>query len=410
IKNTRTQFRNWIENNMKPKDQASIGENFFKAIGVDRINQLVKDNVGLVYTTIGGFGPSVLGAFFWLIVASILNVNDYGLANYYLAIANVTAGVGIIGLNLTLITYLAKGEKKLLYEANSLTLITGTVSALALSAFYWVSGIIAATAIFFNMTQSELLGAKKYHKYALISIGQSIAQVTLSFLLYYPLGIIGILLGYFLGYLVFSYRYFYSTIKNFSLNFDSLKEKRNFALHSYGYNLIGQQLANYFDKVIIGVLFGYYILGLYQLGFQFFMFLTIIPASLSQYLLPEESSGKRKKEIKIIGLILSIAVAITAYIATPYLIQNLFPTFIDSIPLIQVMSLAIVPTTIVAILNTSRLGKEKSRTVFIAGLIYLSSLIIALITLEKIMGILGLALSLILARTIQAVYLVIAKE
>jgi O-antigen/teichoic acid export membrane protein len=255
-----------------------------------------------------------------------------------------------------------------------------------------------------------LVCARAYRRYALISLGQSIAQITLSFLLYYPLGIIGILLGYFLGCLVFSYKYFYSTIKNFTLNFDSLKEKRNFALHSYGYNLIGRQLANYFDKVVIGALFGYYILGLYQLGFQFFTFLTIIPASLSQYLLPEDSSGKPRKEIKIIGLILSIAVAITAYITTPYLIQKLFPTFIDSIPLVQVMSLAIVPTTIVVILNASRLGKEKSRTVFIAGLIYLTSLIIALITLEKVMGILGLALSLILARTIQAIYLIIDKE
>jgi O-antigen/teichoic acid export membrane protein len=395
---------------MSPKKHASTGNNFFKAIGVGRLNQFVKDNVGLVYTTIGGLGASVLGAFFWLIIASILNVNDYGLANYYLAIANVTAGVGITGLNLTIITYLAKGEKKLLYEANSFTLITGVASALILSAFYWISGIVAATAIFFNMTQSELLGTKKYRQYAFISIGQSITQITLSILLYHPLGIMGILLGYFLGYFAFSYKYFHSIIKNFSLNFDSLKEKRNFALHSYGYNLIGKQLANYFDKVIIGALFGYYLLGLYQLGFQFFMFLTIIPASLSQYLLPEESSGKTKKEIKIIGVILSILVAITSYIATPYLIQKLFSTFIDSIPLVQVMSLAIVPTTIVAILTSSSLGKEKSRTVFIAGLIYLASLIIGIITLEKIMGILGLALSIIVARTIQAIYLILAKE
>jgi O-antigen/teichoic acid export membrane protein len=228
--------------------------------------------------------------------------------------------------------------------------------------------------------------------------------------LFYPLGIIGILLGYFLGYFAFSYRYFSSIIKNFSLKFNSLKEKRNFILHSYGYNLIGQQLANYFDKVIVGALFGYYILGLYQLGFQFFMFLTIIPASLSQYLLPEESSGKIKKEIKIIGSILSIVVGILAYFATPFLIQNFFSSFIDSIPLVQVMSLAIVPTTVVAILTSSRLGKEKSRTVFIAGLVYLVSLIIGLVTLETVFGILGLAISLIVARTIQVIYLILAQE
>jgi len=43
---------------------------------------------------------------------------------------------------------------------------------------------------------------------------------------------------------------------------------------------------NYIDKVIKGTLFGYYALGLYQLGFQFFMFIRTLPVSLYQYLLP----------------------------------------------------------------------------------------------------------------------------
>lgn len=119
---------------------------------------------------------------------------------------------------------------------------------------------------------------------------------------------------------------------------------------------------------------------------------------------------KHKKEIKTIGLILSIAVALTAYLTSPYLIQTLFPTFIDSIPLVKLMSLAVVPSTIVAILTASRLGKEKSRRVFIAGLIYIASLITGIITLQKIMGILGFALAIIIAQTIQAAYLFINKK
>jgi len=381
----------------------------FKKLGILKLTHIIKENVGLVYTTLGGLGSNVLGAFFWLALASILNVDDYGSANYFLAIANVTAGIGIVGLNLTLITYLAKGEKKLLYEANAFTLITGTISALILSAFNWVAGIVAATTIFFNMSLSEMLGSKKYREYAIVSIAQSITQIVLSIIFFNLVGIIGILLGYFLASLLFSYKYLHSVSKNFTHKFDTLKEKRKFALHSYGYNLIGKRLANYFDKVIIGALFGYYALGLYQLGFQFFIFLTLIPTSLSQYLLPEESSGKNKKDIKIIGLILSIVVAIAAYIMTPYLIQKLFPTFSDSIPLIQVMSLAVVPSTIVAIQTANCLGKEKSSTVFIAGLIYLVSLITGIITFEHIMGVIGFAFAIVVAQTIQAIYLMINK-
>ena len=164
------------------------------------------------------------------------------------------------------------------------------------------------------------------------------------------------------------------------------------------------------DKVIIGVLFGYYALGLYQLGFQFLMLLSIIPGSLYQYLLPEESSGKSKREIKLIGLTFSIALALTTFIISPYLIENLFPTFMDSIQIVRVMSLAVIPSTIVAMLNASLLGKERSKTVLTAGLVYLTSLITGLIIMGKIMGILGLALTLVITQVIQAIYLGMNKS
>lgn len=395
---------------MNRNKSPSYEDKSFATIKLGQLKRLMKENLGLAYTTLGGLGFNILGAFFWLILASLLNVENYGLVNYYIAIASMAAGVGTIGLSMTLTTYLAKGEKNILYEANSFTLISGVASAIILSTFHWATGILAATLIFFSMTQAELLGTKNYRQYAFVSIGQKLVQLTLAFLLYYPFGIIGILLGYFIGSLVFSYKYLQSISRNFTLTFNSLREKCKFALHSYGYDLIGKNLANYLDKVIIGALFGYYTLGLYQLGFQFFMFLAIIPTSLNQYLLPEESSGNNKKEIKIIGLILSIAVALTAYLTSPYLIRTLFPTFIDSIPLVKIMSLAVIPQTIVAILTASHLGKEKSRTVFIAGLIYIASLITGLMTLQKIMGILGFALAIIIAQTIQAIYLIINRK
>lgn len=146
---------------MNRNDPPSKANNSFETIKPARLKRLMYENVGLIYTTLGGLASNVLGALFWLILASILKVDDYGLANYFIAIANVAAGVGIIGLNMTLITYLAKGEKTLLYEANSFTLISGVASALILSIFHWAIGIVAATTIFFNMTLSELLGTKK---------------------------------------------------------------------------------------------------------------------------------------------------------------------------------------------------------------------------------------------------------
>ena len=142
---------------MSIKENPSFPINLLKTIRLSRLKRLMKENVGLVYTTMGGLGSTVLGALFWLILAAILNVDNYGLANYYIAIANITAGVGTIGLNITLMRYLAKDEKNLISEANSITLISGLTLALILSLFHWAAGIVAATTIFFNMTLSDTI-------------------------------------------------------------------------------------------------------------------------------------------------------------------------------------------------------------------------------------------------------------
>jgi len=253
------------------------------------------------------------------------------------------------------------------------------------------------------MTLAELLGRKMYRKYALTSIGQRTAQISLSILLCFWFGIIGIILGYFLGSLIFSYRYLKSTVK-FTLKINTLKEKQKFTLHSYGFNLVGS-LSAYLDKIIIGTIYGYYALGLYQLGYQFFMFLSIIPTSLYQYLLPEESSGQSKKEIKIIGIICSIAVAVIIFMISPCIIENFFPTFMESTLIVKVMSLAVIPSTITAELNASLLGKGKSRKVFVAGLAYLASLITGLTIFGRTIGALGLAITLVTAQAMQAICL-----
>jgi O-antigen/teichoic acid export membrane protein len=380
-----------------------------KQLGIGWLKRLMREDVGLVYTTLGGLGSNLLSAFFWFILASILNVESYGLVNYYIALASIFAGLGTLGLNTTVTTYLAKGEKEVLYEANSLTLISGLLLAVIVSTFQWGSGLLSAAMIFFGMTLAEILGRKMYREYAFVSIGQRLAQISLSILLYFQLGIPGIILGYFLGFLAFSYR-FLKSIRKFTFKINNLREKRNFALHSYGFNLMGQGLSAYLDKVIIGTLFGYYALGLYQLGFQFFMFVKIVPGSLYQYLLPEESSGEGKTEVKLIGLALSVTASLLVFALSPYLIGNFFPTFIDSIPTVKVMSLAVIPSTIVAMLTASLLGKERSRIVFTGGLVYLASLITGLIIMGKIMGVLGLALTLLIAQAIQAIYLSVNKS
>jgi O-antigen/teichoic acid export membrane protein len=376
--------------------------------GIGWLRGVVKSEMGLVYTTLGTTGSSFLGGLFWLVLASFLDVESYGLVNYFIALGSVFSALALLGLDSTVITFLAKGEKKIVFQANSLVLISGLGASLVLSVFQWASGILSAAMVFFMMSIAELLGRKKYGEFALLSIGQRFVQISLSLFLYFQLGIMGIVLGYFLGNLIFSFRYF-RILPNFSLKFDGIKEKRNFTLHNYGFNLI-RNFTNYLDKIIIGPLFGYFVLGIYQLGFQFYLFLSIIPLSLYYYLLPEESSGKDKSKIKIVGFGLAVVAAVFAFFTLPYFIETLFPTFASSVWVVRIMSLAVIPSTIVAIVNASLLGRGRSKYVFVAGLIYLAFVIVGVLVLGGAMGAMGLAVTLVVAQSIQAGFLLTKRN
>ena len=222
-------------------------------------------------------------------------------------------------------------------------------------------------------------------------------------LLYLKLGLIGIIVGYFAGYLCLSYRFFKS-LSQFTRSVRSLRGKFGFILHSYGLNVV-TNLTTFLDKVIVGSVYGFYMLGLYQLGYQFLMFLSTIPVSLFAYLLPEESSGERRREAKMLGFTLALAAAVVTYVIAPWIIVNFFPNFTEAIGVVRIMCIAVVPAAVVNILNAMFFGRERSAVAFTGGILYLASLVTCLLLLGRVFGIVGLASSVIISQTAQALYL-----
>jgi O-antigen/teichoic acid export membrane protein len=74
------------------------------------------------------------------------------------------------------------------------------------------------------------------------------------------------------------------------------------------------------------------------------------------------------------------------------------------------MSIGIVPMAVTSTLSSRFLGTERSRPVFIGATIYVATQYTTIIILGNIFGIVGLALSLIIALTAQAVYLLAASK
>lgn len=365
----------------------------------------IKLDSGLTYIGAGNLTASILGALFWFVLASILATEDYGRLNYYLAIAFILSSVSLLGLNTTVITYVAKGVEKIRYQANLVVLFSNSIIFLLLLIFmnYLPLSLLFIAIGFFTMSVAELLGRRLYKKYSFLVIAQRASQIALSIGLYFVIGWDGILIGYAIAALIFSYRFFRS-FRNFSITISELKPRFAFMTHSYSLGL-SQSLTAYADKLIIAPLFGFAILGLYQLGFQFLMFLAIIPTSLYQYLLPQESAGVERRKVRFAGLVASVILSIIFFAASPFVIKGLFPNYIESIPATQVMSFGIIPMAINSIINSRLLGREKSKPVFIGAIIYLASLTLMLYMLGSTFGLIGLGTSVVISLSLQSISL-----
>jgi O-antigen/teichoic acid export membrane protein len=143
------------------------------------------------------------------------------------------------------------------------------------------------------------------------------------------------------------------------------------------------------------------------LGFQFLYFLTVIPVSLTQYLLTQEASGIQRKKVQKIGILLSIGLAVISYFTIGPVIEQLFPHFVEAIPASRIMAMAIIPMTATAIMNSRLLGTEKSAPVLLGSAVYIAALFILLFALGTAIGLLGLSVAFVVSVSVQSVILLI---
>ncbi|MDQ4057270.1 MAG: hypothetical protein M3156_07635 [Thermoproteota archaeon] len=370
--------------------------------------RFLSSHKGLIYITLGNLlGAAATGAF-WLLLALIQNADEYGKTNYEISIASLAASAALLGLNTTVTTYVAKGSSKINVQANQLILISSGIAAMIVAFFNWILGFFVIGMAFWMMSTYELLGRKMYKQYAFVNIGARASQLFVSILLYYFLGITGIAIGFIISFLIFSQRYFIST-KEFSRDFSEVKNKIKFSLNIYSFNMSNAFLL-YFDKLIIAPLFGYAVLGYYQLGFQFLLFLGMIPISFYQYLIPEESSGLKKSRVRFLGLLVSIGLTALLFLSSPWILQYLFPHYMASLDSMRIMSIGIIPMMIVWTLNSKFLNVGDTKYVLFGSAIYLTIQIGLIFYLGSTMNVIGLALAVVLALIAQASFLFISDK
>ena len=358
----------------------------------------------LFLMTIANSSGSGITAIFWFIIAALLVPSEYGQIQYFISIAGLAYTISLIGTQSVITVYTAK-KVELQSTLTTISLIVGTVSGgivLLLFSKVEVSFLVIAFVIN-DIGLGYILGKKFFVSYSKYFLLQKSLTFVLGILFYFIFGPEGIIFAIVLSYIHFII-IILKILRGTKINFPLFKNKIGFVGNNYSINLIGIAKNN-LDKIIIMPLVGFETLGNYSLALQVFFVLTLFSKIIYNYTLPHDSTGDTKIKIKIIALIFAVIITILGVTIIPGIISSVFPDYTDAGIAIQIISLAVVPSTITLMLSSNILGNENSKIILISRILFASTIIILIIILTPIYGIAGTTSSFVVASTIQAIML-----
>lgn len=373
-------------------------------------NSFGDDNKGLKYVAAGTVISSGLGGLAWFIFATLLQVASYGEIAFLISVGALSGTVITFGGNTSLTATLARNDNRLRPAVHLVViLILGPANLLL---YYFGDSIflnLFATGLALALvSEGIILGSRNYRNYALFLILQKASGIALAIGMNFIVGPQGILLGYAIGSFAFSFPFFIS-LRRFGVSFTSLKENIVFMTHSYSTE-ISRMVTMFSDKIIIGPIFGYIILGYYQLASQILLLIGMFSLILYTYSLPEESS--RKETVWKLKKVVLVSAAIVAVyvVSAPAVVPFIFPNFQESVLPSQIMATGLVPLAINYNLTSAFIARNKSKHVFMASAIYISSQISLFYILGVMLGLSGLALALPLSLAAQAAYYLSVRQ
>jgi len=366
----------------------------------------INDLVLLSSANIGGSG---LTAIFWFIVAALLVPSEYGQIQYFLSIAGLAYTISLLGTTEVISVYTAK-KIELQSTLILISVITGTIaSVVVLFLFSKVEiSFLIIGFIINDIALGYLLGNKFFGKYSKYFIAQKGLTFGLGIILYFIFGVDGILFGLALSYIHFIILIF-KIYKSSKINFTLLKTRLGFVTNNYWINIIGIAKNN-LDKIIVVPLIGFELLGNYALALQVYAIAMILSKIIYQYVLPHDSVGETTTKIKIFALLSSIIITIFTISLTPFIMPIIFPEYVEAISAIQIISLAVIPSTVTLLLTSKILGNEESRILVMTRIIFASIFIGLVVILTPIYGIIGTTTGFVIASVTQCMILIIYSK
>ena len=375
-----------------------------------RIRGLITKFKELTFFSVSTIVANAIGGVFWLYMASILGTEGYGEISYLLSIGIISSTISLAGMSNVIIVYGAKNVR-----IQSTIFLIGLISSgiTASIVFIFVAKDITISLyvigfVIFTLITAELVGRKLFSRYSKVIIIQKIIMVIFSIVLYYAIGLEGVLLGIALSFLSFGF-ILYQSFKGMKIDFSILRGRTNFLINSFLLD-VSNAFKGSLDKIIVAPLLGFSLLGNYQLGVQFMGLVYLIPGVLFTYMLTHDATGNSTKTIKKIIIIISIIFMILSITLSPIFVPMIFPKFTEAIEVIQIMSFSIVPAGITSTYVSKYLGLTKSKIVIIGSGIYLAIQITLIIILANIYGLNGVAIAGVISSIAHMTYYILAEK
>lgn len=349
---------------------------------------------------------SILQALALLILAALMEPVEFGAASFIIAIAATTSVFARVGLNYTVTLSRAKGELEVADAAGwSAMVLSGLVSVVVAFAFdsLFVAPLTVAMTSF-TIGQYDALGRRAFNAYGLNAVLKGGLLVTLAPLGYELDGIDGLLLGMTAANLLAGMR----AVRGLGV----LPARSTFeALFSSGFTVLLQNflvdastnLSRRVDKILVGVLFGPCVLGLYQFNLNILFGLELLPVTLQQLALVDRDKAQGNvSQVRWLLVGVSLLISISAATFLPSAVATFFPAYSAAVLSLQLAVFVLPFLTFTAVLS-SQLQRQGSRVVGYVAILRILMLLSLLWPLGHIWALEGMSVAVIAATLIQAI-------
>ena len=352
--------------------------------------------IGII--SIGDIIGGALGAIFWFYLASQMEPETYGEIQWFLGIAGALSYVALFGSQNTIIIYVAKNIK-IQSTFNFISLVSSflisLIVILVIPSFYKIDiGLILIAYVINSLAIGDLLGRKLYSSYSKYVLLQKILTVVLGIGFFHFIGYESIILALAISY-VFYLKRLIQNFKEIKIDFSLLKSRIGFITNNYLLLLVSG-FHGQVDKILVAPFLGFTILGNYSLALQMLTVMMILSNILFKYFLSEDASGNSNRKLKIFGILCSVIISFLGILLLPTLIPIFFPKFTSTVEIIPIISIFVIPNTVSLIWESKLLSELKGKYVLVGNLISFGVMISGMIILGTMLGIVGIAISLLL--------------